>query len=112
MDGFTWWVLLSKWAKESGFSPLATAFIALGVAVLVYLGKIFKGIKAGYGVILQDQKDASTSLRDQLTEARQNCKELEAALESERNAKLSALAMLTQARVRLTEHGIPIIEVK
>lgn len=101
MDGVTAVLAVFEWAKKNGFSPVLSVAVTVGVALLWYCGKIVKGIRAGYGVILQDQKDAAAAMRNEVATLRGDYLEAITALAKERDAHLNALAELGSVKAQL-----------
>jgi hypothetical protein len=105
---FAWWDVFSKAAARAGFGPLTTLLMGLGIVVLIYLGNILKGIKSGYSVVLQDQKDATTALRDQLRMERENNRDLYEQVDQLRQYQVRLLSALSTAEKYIIAHGIEV----
>lgn len=105
---FTWWTVFSQAAKEAGFGPVTTLIMGIGIAVLMYLGKILKGIRSGYGTILQDQKDATDALRAQIQAEREERNALFKEVNHLRSTQVKILKALTAAETSLSAHGIEV----
>lgn len=103
---FAWLSVITKWAEEMGFGRMQTTIIVIGVGVLYYLGKILNGIKSGYGVILQDQKDATQVLRDQIQVERAEREKLFADLALAKQDQVELLSAMSKMRLILVNHGL------
>lgn len=105
---FSWVSAVTNWAKEAGFGPVQTGILVLGVSVLLYLGRLFNGIKEGYGLILQDQKDATQVLRDQIQTEREERQRLFEELAEVNETQVRLLRALAKVKMLLAAHDIPI----
>lgn len=105
---FSWVSAVTAWAKEAGFGPVQTMILVLGIGVLLYLGRLFNGVKEGYGMILQDQKDATQALRDQIQTEREERQRLFEELTEVNETMIRLLRALSKVKMLLAANDIPI----